>query len=272
MPSPFPGMDPWLEAPGVFPDFHNSFVAYLREALNAVLPPPYFAALGTRVVIEGDIDRHAEPDVDVFRPTGANGSHGPADGLGSGTTTLVQIRPVIVHVPRDEMTEWLLEVRTGDGDDELVTSVEVLSRTNKRPSSRDRAEYLRKQRGLVERGVNLVEIDLLRAGIHSTAVPLAPAVRQTGPFAYHVCVTRADRPEDYEVYALQLPTRLPDVIVPLRPGAEDVAVALQAVLDRTYETGLYARRVRYTRPADPPLTAEHQAWANAILREKNLIP
>jgi hypothetical protein len=54
MPGPFPGMDPWLERPGLFPSFHNTFIAGLMEAINAVVPPPYFAAIGTRVVIEAD--------------------------------------------------------------------------------------------------------------------------------------------------------------------------------------------------------------------------
>ena len=31
MASPFPGMDPWLEDPGVFPDFHDSFTVPDRE-------------------------------------------------------------------------------------------------------------------------------------------------------------------------------------------------------------------------------------------------
>ena len=52
MPSPFPGMDPWLEQPEVFPDVHDSLISYLREALNATLPAPYFANIATRVWVE----------------------------------------------------------------------------------------------------------------------------------------------------------------------------------------------------------------------------
>lgn len=274
MPSPFPGMDPWLETRGVFPDLHNRFITVLSEALNAVLPPPYFTAIGTRVLIEGEDDRTVEPDVDVLRPAGVNGSHGPAGGGGVATATEVQtdVSPVIVHVSRDEMTEWLVEVRTGDADEELVTTVEVLSRTNKRAGGDDRAEYVRKQREMIERRVSLVEIDLLRDGLHTTAVPVAPAVKRTGPFEYHVCVTRAGRREDFEVYPIRLPQRLPRVAVPLRAGTPDAAVELQPVLDRCYDGGLYARRARYTRPCDLPLTPDQQAWADGILRAKNLIP
>lgn len=40
MPSPFPGMDPYLENPEILPDFHDSFLTYLREALQSGLPAP----------------------------------------------------------------------------------------------------------------------------------------------------------------------------------------------------------------------------------------
>ncbi|MBI3463061.1 MAG: DUF4058 family protein, partial [Planctomycetes bacterium] len=49
MPSPFPGMDPFLEHPGIFPDLHDSLVTYLREALQPRLPSPYYAGIGSRI-------------------------------------------------------------------------------------------------------------------------------------------------------------------------------------------------------------------------------
>ena len=64
MPSPFPGMDPYLENPDIFPDFHDSVITYLREAIQASLPPPYFAALGRRVWIEVS-RRTVGPDVQI---------------------------------------------------------------------------------------------------------------------------------------------------------------------------------------------------------------
>lgn len=52
MPSPFPGMDPWLEHPDVFPDVHDRLVTYISDALNERLPSPYFANTATRVWVE----------------------------------------------------------------------------------------------------------------------------------------------------------------------------------------------------------------------------
>ena len=66
MPSPIPGMDPFLEDPAVFPDLHDNLIAELN-AINAQLPPPYYASSASRVWIEPS-QRRVEPDVNVLRP------------------------------------------------------------------------------------------------------------------------------------------------------------------------------------------------------------
>ena len=43
MPSPFPGMDPYLEASDIWPDFQHALAADIRGELNRVLPLPYYA-------------------------------------------------------------------------------------------------------------------------------------------------------------------------------------------------------------------------------------
>src|SRR5438105_1197410 len=106
MPSPFPGMDPWLEGPAVFPDLHDSFITYLREALNAQLPPPYYAGIASRVWIETS-QRRLEPDVDVLRPNGD--VRGPA-ASGGGVAVAVDAEAVVVTVPLEERRESLIEI------------------------------------------------------------------------------------------------------------------------------------------------------------------
>ena len=125
MPSPFPGMDPFLEHPDIFPDFHDSFIAYLRESLQSRLPPPYVAALGRRTWIEVS-ERFIGPDVQVARPSG------PAAESGGGAPAAMETRPrtepLVVHVPHDERREPLVEIFLGRGSDRrLVTSIELLS-------------------------------------------------------------------------------------------------------------------------------------------------
>ena len=104
MPGPFPGMDPWLESPALFPDFHTTFLGYFSEALSPVLPPPFYAGLSTRVWLE-DSERRVEPDVDVLRPM--NGHHAAGGGGGVAVaalpaTALVEIVASLLEEEKEE--------------------------------------------------------------------------------------------------------------------------------------------------------------------------
>ena len=249
MPSPFPGMDPYLENPEIFPDLHDSLITYIRENLQANLPPPYYAAIGRRVWIEAS-RRSIEPDVHVLRAGAARQVPSPT----SKATAVVSrsaARPVIVKVLHDEFREPFLEIFAGLGDNKrLVTSIEVLSLSNKTPGEQGRELYLRKQRELLASTVNLVEIDLLRKGHHSTAVPLEPALAACGPFDYHVSVHPFD---DVETYY----------------GDAAISLDLQVVFDRCYDAGPYAREVDYGKSQIiPPLDANQAAWATAMLQNR----
>ncbi len=119
MPSPFPGMDPFLESPEIFPDFHDGFIAYLRESVQSRLPPPYIAALGRRAWIEVS-ERFIGPDVEVVRP-GAPGEAGHRSSVAVASPPRTE--PLVVHVPHDERSELLVEICVGRGSDRrLVTS------------------------------------------------------------------------------------------------------------------------------------------------------
>ncbi len=264
-------MDPFLENPAFFPGLHGSMIAYLREFLQPRLPPPYYAELADRVWVETS-RRPLEPDVNVLRaeePTGASASNG---GVALATATATRTQPVLVTVTQEERRETVVEIYARQEQERLVTSIEVLSLTNKTPGEQGRELYLRKQREVLNSRVHLVEIDLLRGGQHTTAVPLSFALPKTGPIDYHVCIHHFDNLEDYYVYTILLPERLPEIAVPLLPGDPPVTVDLQAVFDRCYDTGPYRRRVRYAdSPLIPPLQPEHLDWAMRLLREKGLV-
>jgi hypothetical protein len=256
-------MDPYLEHPDIFPDLHDRLNNHLSEAIQALLPPPYFAVIGRRVWVEVS-KRYIGPDVQVAYPT-RPAKLGAAE---SGCVALAPSRtkPKVVRIPHDERREPFLEIYVGSsGDKRLVTTIETLSLTNKTPGEHGRELYLKKQREVLASRTHLVEIDLLRAGEHTTAVPLAEALAETGPFDYHVCVHQYDKLEEYFVYAIRLEDRLPEIAVPLLPGDPAVPVDLQAVFDRCYDAGPYRREIDYANPEAAPPLGERAEWARNLL-------
>jgi hypothetical protein len=261
-------MDPFLEDPAVFPDLHDNLIAELRNAINAQLPPPYCASSASRVWVE-PAQRRVGPDVNVLRPERPGGVGAATPPVGPA----VARPPVVVRIPREEFREPYLDIYAKPGKERLVTTIEALSPTNKTGGGEGRPLYLQKQREVLSGQVNLVEIDLLRGGQHTTAVRLEDALAKAGPFDYHVCVRAFEEPDDFVIYPISLGERLPVVAIPLLPGDGSVPVDLQILLDRCYDTGLYPRRVPYgERTPVPPLRPEQQAWVEQLLREKGILP
>ena len=266
MASPFPGMDPWLERSMVYPGFHDGFLFCLRAALAAVLPPGFAVSGQTRVYV--DPEQVRVPDLGVLGPPDQSG------GAAVATAGLARVGMLLAGTePAPEpTTEAYLEVVTAE-DERLVTAIELLSPSNKEPGE-GRRSYLRKQEEFKAAGANLVEIDLVRGGRHTTAVPEA-RLRAVAPngYDYHACATVAGGRRRYYVAPFRLADRLPTVGVPLTPDIEPVAIDLQPVFDRCYDEGGFARLAKYgRREPEPPLTPEQKAWADAILREKGLVP
>src|SRR5205807_4046814 len=127
-PSPFPGMDPYLEAPERWPDFHADLAAEIRTALNRLIQPRYFARMNSSVVyeeIEVGRTRGALPDVAITQPLP------PRAESGSAVATIAPA-PVASRVPLEiPVRLYRVEIRTV-AVEELVTAIEILSPVNKR--------------------------------------------------------------------------------------------------------------------------------------------
>ena len=259
MPSPFPGMDPWLERPALFPDLHDELISCLRTVLNRSLPAGY-AALGSSLVWV-DPTHHREPDLSVLGPLDRRDGEAATELFSEAGMVAVAAEPIA-----EPWSEPLLEIRTVE-DERLVTAIEVLSPSNKRAGDDGRTAYLQKQGEFRRSGVHLVEIDLLRGGTHSTAIP-ANQLRQILPgYDYHVCVTVIGDPIRFEVKPFRLADRLPAIVIPLDPGVAPVVVDLQPVLDRAYDSGRYSQFAKYaTKQPTPKLTRDQQAWAEGLLK------
>jgi hypothetical protein len=265
MPSPFPGMDPYLEHPDLFPGLHDRLITYMAELVQPRLPEPYLSDVGRRAWIEVS-ERYIGPDVQVMRPH-----------LSAATRSSVALaepsadQPLVIHVPHDEARETFVEIYIGRGRmRRLVTVIEVLSPANKTPGAHGRDLYLQKQQELLNSKVNLVEIDLLRSGAHTVAVPEERLRRAAGEYDYLVCLHRFDRFEDFFVHPIRINQPLPRIHVPLLPEDGSVPLDLQEVFDRSYDAGPYSREIDYGRDEpDLPLTTEQQAWAHQLLNQKS---
>ncbi len=169
--------------------------------------------------------------------------------------------PWLVHVGPIEVTEGFLEIRHPKDGDAVLTVIEVLSPTNKRPGA-GRDLYLQKQAEVLRSRASLVEIDLLRAGEPSTACPVERL--PVGP--YRVVVTRGWDRSHREVYPVQLRERLPRFALPLREDLPDVPLDLPALFAQVYENAGYRARLDYEADPIPPLATADLAWARERTR------
>lgn len=262
MPSPFPGMDPYLENPDVFGNLHSDFIFAMKEALMPKLPEPYYSRSDRRTWIEVS-ERYVEPDVNVQ----VSAAHEPKQRRpGNGGVVVadsVSTEPVVIHIPHDESHQTFMELYAGRGEDRrLVASIELLSPTNKSQRGKGWEAYLQKQQEMLQSDVHFIEIDLLRGGKHSTSVPLEELRRRVPVYDYHVCVHRFDRWEDYFVYPFTVRESLPTIDVPLLPGDGSVPLDLQAVFTRCFDVGPYRYEVDYAADEPvPPLSSDDAQWA-----------
>lgn len=254
MANPYPGMNPYLENPADWPTVHSALIHNLWAQLRQVLPPGYSVKVEERLYIE-ESDRELIADVGI--------SERPERwGLVGGETAIIDV-PLVVHAA--EVKERYLNVVRKDDRARIVTSIEVLSPSNKRNGS-GRSEYQQKQRALLHSETNFLEIDLLRAGQHTLAVPKSKiSVR----YDYLISLHRVGGGL-FEIWPTTLRERLPRVAVPLDFGDPDVGIDVNLAVNRFYEEGQMDYDLRYELEPTPPLSAEDAAWSDQLLRAAGL--
>ena len=261
MPSPFPGMDPYLEGP-LWTNVHTQISVEIARQLAPRLRPRYVPLtekrflLGTPGAEDGLFVATAtevRPDVAVGRAGGLP----PPSAAGAAVAVPAAAAPLrmatVMPVPVPHVTVEIRDVESR----RLVAAIEVLSPTNKRGVGR--REYLRKRRRLLLSTAHLMEIDLLRAG---RRVPM----REPLPDApYFIFLSRAENRPLTDVWPVKLNERLPGVPVPLLRGDADVELDLHQALTTVYETFSYDLAVDYTRPPPVPLPPAEAMWAAQAL-------
>lgn len=201
MPSPFPGMDPYLEG-STWMNFHGQLCAEIARQLSPKLRPRYLARLTERFF----------PDLHFA----------------------VEIRDM--HERR------------------LVTSIEVLSPSNKRGDGRE--EYLAKRRRVLLGTAHLIEIDLLRKGQR------LPMKEPLPPAPYYAYVGRFEIRPVTDVWPISLERALPQIPIPLLAEDPDVMLDLQLALTTVYDLSDYDLEIDYTKPPDMSFSPKEAAWSD----------
>jgi hypothetical protein len=254
MPSPFPGMDPFIESQ-CWRDFHTAFITVVRDALIEQLRPRYVVHVEEYVYFTDDSDQSlglAAPDVRVAE---TEESWRSSEG---STATAVTARPAVHELPLPERIEQTyLEIRS-DRPRKLVTVLEILSPTNKRPGP-GQQQYLQKRANVLHSMVNLVELDLLRCGAR---LPTVPPLQADGHYAL---VTRHAEPTLVDVYGWTLRDTLPTIPVPLAAGDDDATLPLQELFTSMYDRAGYDYSLDYDAPLDPALNQADQRWVRQML-------
>ncbi len=271
MPSPFPGMDPYLES--LWYDAHSRLIVYISTALNRVMPPHYIARLEERVALLPTGAR-IRPDVSLLEQISVMPSRT------AGGATVAPPPPEAADLPlelspfpfyEEAPVESSIAVVSVRERTRVITAIELLSPANKENGS-GHAEYLRKQSQLLRSSTHLVEMDFLRAGAPTIAPPRQRIRERHGrTWEYAVSLHRGGQSlEQFEVWPISLRERLPRIRIPLESPDADVTLDLQAVFDQCYDDSGYGRSLDYSQDAEPLLEGDDAAWADQRLRERGL--
>ena len=255
---PFPGMDPYLERS--WRDIHAVLVTYSRDRLNESLPADLIARTEERVAIESEEEllKQIYPNLRVFEQAGTSPQTTRAS---SGALSVAE--PVLLRAQIEPHTERYVTIIDASTQ-RLVTVIEFLSPTNKRPGEGMR-DYIAKRKQLLDGGVNIVKIDLVRQG-DWIGLLLPYVAHPKHHSAYRVTSWRATTPGKVARFPISLRQRLPVIPIPLRASDQDVTLDLQSLLEQAYRNGRYERTIDYTKPCDPPLEPPDEAWARELVQ------
>jgi hypothetical protein len=258
MPSPFPGMDPYLGVPSIWPDFHANLAVEIKLRLNRQMSPAYYATVEIQTVVDEagvDVSQIIRPDVSVYETPEV------LEPVSSAPTTFAFSTAPIVRLAPLPMRLRSVRVYRVDTR-ELVTTIEILSPYNKRSGKDSLGAYREKREQVLAARVHLVEIDLLRGGerpgMELVAAPIATD--------YILLVNRFGVQRLSEIWPVALNETLPLIPVPLLPPDPDVPLDLNDAIREVYAGSRYEQRIRYQPPIPPPtVRPEMTTWVENLL-------
>lgn len=253
MPSPFPGMDPYIEGQE-WTSFHAFLSIEIARQLTTHIRPKYVAVPQKRFDLVDDSDEGTVVIKRIY-PVGVaieTGSTRQFTGHQSARGPCV-----LETVMEESAPHTWVEIRDVAGRS-LVTTIEILSPWNKR--GQGRVEYLERRDKLLRSSAHLVEIDLLRRGKRlpmKGALPVAP---------YYVFIGRANERPWTHIVPIPLDGPLPTFGVPLLIGDADVDLNLQACFQNVYDLGGFDLLLDYSKPAAARLEDDEAVWAAEQIR------
>jgi hypothetical protein len=264
MKSPFPGMDPYIEHCRLWKDFHAHLIEKTYDVVSAALPRRYVARVGERSYIslveeEEKKERAFKPGVRVTGPRERKRNRQSETQTATGSAAeqdSVAFRAFI----EEDFEERFIDIYEREPERRLVTSIEVLSPSNKKPRSPGRKKYLRKRQALLLGRANLVEIDLLRGGARMPMLDPLP------DSPHYLLVAREKTAPVCRVWRGFVDRPLPPISIPLCPPDHDIPLELQPIVEAIYERSRYGDDIDYAQPVVPPLTPEQAGWLQQQLQ------
>lgn len=261
MPSPFPGMNPYLEHPELWPGVHHRLIVAIADFLSVQLRPKYSVSLEVRMYESRDEQSLLVgiPDVSVLLKKGQVNTESLATS--EVAVAAPPAEPITVTLPMPiTVRQGYLEIKEV-ATREVVTALELLSPVNKR-SGKGRDSYLAKRERLFGSRTNFVEIDLLRSG-----EPM-PILNKGINSHYRILASRSNQRPQAELYAFNLQSPIPSFLLPLRSPDKEPVIDLQTLLNNIYDVGSYDLKIDYSSEPIPPLSEEDEAWVDAVLQKQ----
>jgi hypothetical protein len=271
MPSPFPGMDPYIEM-FEWEDFHTTFLTILREELTDKLPSGYAARVERRSYVELDVEYLPfEQDVPAVRTVipdlaMTHAAKGSERDVKTAVAVLETAEPARQRLPqRIERRETYLEIRDLQSR-RIITALEMISPANQRAGTEGGRLYAEKRLTVLSSQSHFVEIDLLRGGQRILlAEPGLPPDHD-----YYVFISRAEERPQIDLYSWRLKDPLPGIRIPLKPEHGHVPLDLSRALNLTYDRAGYQNTLDYRQPLVPPARPTDDAWLRSLLQSVTL--
>jgi hypothetical protein len=264
MKSPFPGMDPYIEACRLWEGFHTRLIAKIDEAIVEILPRGYTTDVAGRnyvvlVESEGKDESLAKPDVTITQEAGKKRRKSKSAVAVAEPAEDAESVPMQAFIA-EEFEEKFVEIYAQLEERVLVTCIEVLSPSNKRPRTEGWEQYAQKRQAMLLGRANFIEIDLLRGGRKMPMLSPWPSC----PFT--LLVSRMSRPTRARVWKAYFDRPLPPIPVPLLSPDRDLTLDLQPIIDRIYSRWRYDELIDYSRPLTPTLSDAESAVVRTLLK------